>query len=234
MKCAKIHKLVHEYIDKTLNPDEKIRVEEHLKMCTDCRSLMDDLARIQREAGELEDLSPSEDGWNWIEKELVTEKRVPVSSSWVKNIFSWAFQGSGFRYAAAAVLLLAVIVSVSVVGLRIGSMDGFLAEGNSGKQTLAKLKRAETHYRKAIRALGGAISTKQNRFDPEVYQAFQKHLDVLDNSIQACRQAILDEPSDIDSRNYLLAVYKEKADLLSNMMAVSDNSSQISDLRTTL
>jgi hypothetical protein len=130
--------------------------------------------------------------------------------------------------------MLALVVSISIIGIRMGAVDGFSASSKSERQTLAKLKRAENHYRKAIRALGGAITTKKDEFDPQIYQAFQRHLDVLDSSIQACRLAVMEEPSDIETRNYLLAVYQEKADLLSDMMAASDDSSQISSLRTTL
>jgi hypothetical protein len=195
---------------------------------------MEELSMIKKNAVELDDLAPPEDGWIRIERELNKETQTKPARSWARTVSAWAFQQGGFRYALAAALLLAMIVSVSVVGLRMGAGDSFLSSERSERQTLAKLKRAETHYRKAIQALNKAVVTKKEKFDPEIYQAFQKHLDVLDNSIQACRQAVLSDPADFETRNYLLAVYKEKSDLLSNMMAASDDSSQNRDLKITL
>jgi hypothetical protein len=45
---------------------------------------------------------------------------------------------------------------------------------------------------------------------PQVAEMFEKNLAVIDATIQACRQAVLKEPQDLQARNYLLAAYMDK------------------------
>ena len=50
---------------------------------------------------------------------------------------------------------------------------------------------------------------------------FRTNLAVVDASINACKKAVLSDPDDIESRNYLLAAYREKTNLLTEMMGVT-------------
>lgn len=87
---------------------------------------------------------------------------------------------------------------------------------------IANLKKAEKHYKLAIESMMKAVEAQENGMDPELAEVFQANLNLIDSSISACREAVLMDPKDIDSRNILLAAYKEKADLLYRLLYVKD------------
>ena len=90
--------------------------------------------------------------------------------------------------------------------------------------TLTKLEEAEHHYQLAIKALHEAALAQSEQLDPQEAEVFRANLELIDQSINACRQAVLSNPNDVESRKYLLAAYKEKANLLNEIMAVKDTS----------
>ena len=116
---------------------------------------------------------------------------------------------------SAALLLVIFVGAVTIV-------PRLTAPATSSQQyVVSKLEEAEHYYQKAIDALWEAISAQKESFDPQLYAVFQKNLGIIDESIMACREAVLSRPNNLDSRNYLLAAYKGKRSLLEDMMAVS-------------
>ena len=80
--------------------------------------------------------------------------------------------------------------------------------------TLAKLDEAERHYQQAIRALSEAFASERGTLPPQVAELFDRNLSVIDVTIQVCRAAVVEEPDDLQARNYLLAAYMNKVTLL--------------------
>ena len=116
---------------------------------------------------------------------------------------------------SAALLLVIIVGAVAIVPRLTVPATG------SESYVVSKLEEAERHYQKAIDALWEAVSAQKENFDPQLYAVFQKNLSIIDESITACREAVLSSPDNLDSRNYLLAAYKGKRTLLEDMMAVS-------------
>ena len=79
------------------------------------------------------------------------------------------------------------------------------------RYTLAKLDEAEGHYQQAIKAIAEAFTADKGTLSPQVAELFDRNLSVIDATIQACRQAVLDEPDDLEARDYLLAAYTERS-----------------------
>jgi len=100
------------------------------------------------------------------------------------------------------------------------------------KYTLAKLSEAEHHYQSAIKALMEAVSAQEGDIDPEVADVFRHNLDLIDASINACKQAVLQQPDNMEVQNYLLASYKKKKDLLDEAIAVRPSSFEEKELKT--
>jgi tetratricopeptide (TPR) repeat protein len=84
--------------------------------------------------------------------------------------------------------------------------------------TLAKLDEAERYYEQAIRSLGEAFAAGKGALDPRVIELFDRNLSVIDATIQACRNAVLAEPDDLEARSYLLAAYTQKVTLLDSAL----------------
>ena len=60
----------------------------------------------------------------------------------------------------------------------------------------------------------------------EIAEVFRNNLKIIDASIIACRQIVLQQPDNIDARGFLLAAYREKVDFLQEMMEVGRPPSQ--------
>lgn len=219
MRCSKARKLISEYIDGSLQTRKSASVEQHLDVCPDCRHLLEDFEAIVEDAKKLEEHAPSDQTWLKIKAGLKPEEQKvlafkPRKRAW----FSLIFSPPKLKYALSSAVILAFIVGVVIIGLRHWTGRDFLDRGDLQKYTLAKLDEAEHHYQKAIKALGEAISAQEGQMDPQIAQVFKSNLEVIDSSIMACRQMVLQNPENIDARNYLLAAYRGKMNFLNEMM----------------
>jgi hypothetical protein len=235
MRCSKARKLISEYIDGSLQDRKRAYVEQHLEVCPDCKHLLEDFKTIVQDSKKLEKLVPSDQTWIKIKAGLEPEEQrvldfKPRKRGWLGLIFS----PPKLKYVLSSVVILAFIVGAVILGLRYWTGKDSLARGDLQKYTLAKLDEAESHYQKAIKALGEAISAQEGQMDPQIAQVFKSNLEVIDASIMACRQLVLQNPENIDARNYLLAAYREKMNFLNEMMETKQASSQKREFKTVI
>jgi len=220
MNCSKARKLINEYIDGHLDRGAGRVLESHVERCRSCRQLLADFEEIVEGAKNMDVHSPSARVWFRIKSRIKEEKKPAVR----KKPFWLA---SGFRLAVSTLAVGAVIVGAALVGIHRWGGPKVTAGGKDGQYALAKLKEAEHHYQLAIEALWEAISSQEKSMDPQVMAVFRKNLEIIDVSLAACKKVVVSHPEDIESRNYLLAVYKEKMDLLAGIMSVQDKASII-------
>ena len=233
MRCSKARKLISEYIDGSLQDRKRAYVEQHLEVCSDCKHILEYFKTIVEDSKKLEKLVPSDKTWIKIKAGLEPkEQRILAFKPRKRAWFSLIFSPPKLKYVLSSVVILAFIVSAVILGLRYWTGKDSLVRGDLQKYTLAKLDEAERHYQKAIKALGEAISAQEGQMDPEVAQVFKSNLEVIDSSIMACRQMVLQNPENIDARNYLLAAYREKMNFLNEMMETKQASSQKREFKT--
>jgi tetratricopeptide (TPR) repeat protein len=122
------------------------------------------------------------------------------------------------RTAGVAAVALVLVVTGVFVGRRLGRGPTPLGPEARAKYTLAKLDEAERYYQQAIKSLGEAFTAEKGTLSPQVAEFFDRNLSVVDATIQACRRAVLDEPEDLEARNYLLAAYTQKITLLDSAL----------------
>lgn len=219
MRCRKANEYISRSIDGELAARESARLERHLAACEDCRVLGEDLRRIVAGAAKLETPEPSDRVWLNIRAGLVGESagRAGERSGGLRRP---AF-GPGLpalRYAGVAAVALVLVVTGVVAGRRLGRGPAPLGPEAREKYTLAKLDEAERYYQQAIKSLGEAFTAEKGTLSPQVAEFFDRNLSVVDATIQACRRAVLDEPEDLEARNYLLAAYTKKITLLDSAL----------------
>jgi len=233
MRCSKARKLISEYIDGSLQARKSASVEQHLAVCPDCKQLLEDFKIIVEDAKKLEELSPSDQTWLKIKAGLKPEEqRVLAFKPQKRAWFGLVFSPPKLKYALSSAVILAFIVGAVIIGLRYWTERDFLDRGDLQKYTLAKLDEAERHYQKAIKALREAISAQEGQMDPQIAQVFKSNLEVIDFSIKACRQIVLQNPENIDARSYLLVAYREKMNFLNEMMETKQASSPGREFKT--
>lgn len=235
MRCSAARKLISDYINGSLQARQSVRLEQHLDVCQDCKHLLKDFKTIAEGAKELEELAPSEQTWLKIKARLKPEEqRVLTFQPHKRARFHLLFYPPKLKYALISVLLLAFIVGGVTLGLRYWIGKDFMGRKDLQRYTLAKLDEAERHYQLAIKALWDVVSAQEGKMDPQIAEVFRRNLEIIDSSIIACRQTILQEPDNIDARNYLLAAYRGKVNFLNGMMEIEKTSFPKGELKTTI
>ncbi len=219
MRCRKAREYISRSIDGELSERASARLERHLAACAECRELRSDLKAIVGRAAGLAAPEPSERVWGRIKAGLETVRTRP-SAEGARLDRRPLFGSSGpvLRYAGTAALALILVASGLVLGRRLGREDVQTGPGDREAYALAKLDEAEGHYQQAIKALAEAFAAEKGALAPQVAELFERNLSAVDAIIQACRRAVLEEPDDLEARNYLLAAYTQKLTLLDSAL----------------
>ncbi len=227
MKCSRARRLVSDYIDDNLNTKKRSDLKQHLKVCSDCQRLLEELEGIVEKAQKLEDHEPSSQSWLRIKARLETEtesaQTLPFGR---KRWLDLVFGQSALKYALSTVLILAIAIGAVTLGIRYWKDFDLLRAKNNAQYTISKLEEAERHYQQASKALAEAFASQKEGLRPEVAIVLKAHLDIIDFSIEACQRAAFRDPSNIDVRNYLLFAYSKKIELLGQMVAIKSASSE--------
>jgi anti-sigma factor RsiW len=219
MRCRKARIMISEYTDGTLALRKSARLESHLARCADCRAVLADLRVLVREARTLETPSVPPGAWSGIRARL-REAAAPAPRD-ERALFG----RPRLAPALAALALMAVAAGGIFVGLKLGRRPVVLSPEAREQATLAKLDEAERYYELAIKSLGEALAGQSGRLSPQVAEMFARNLEVVDVTIQACREAVRNEPDNVMARDFLLAAYREKVVLLDDLLEMNRTAS---------
>lgn len=220
MRCGRTRRLISDYVDGDLDAGKVRLLEDHVRECPACRELLEDFMALKKEAGGLDIKTPSEGLWSRVQAALdaVAPEAFPEKRP------AFLFFPSGFRRAAATAFLILVVIMAGIGISKLWRASGIFSGRNGQKLALAKLEEAERHYHRAIKALWEATQAREADLDPRVAEVFQRNLEIIDASIAACRLAIQEDPENLESRDYLLAAYEKKTDLLNRYLEVQTES----------
>jgi len=215
MRCRTAQRHISRSVDGELSAGRARRLERHLDKCADCRALAEDLRAIAGAAPRIDAPEPSDKVWKKIRAGLADADLRPSRAAVGlerRPLFGWG--APAFRYAGVAALALVLVAAGVFIGLRLGRQGASPAPAGGEMTTLAKLDEAERHYQQAILALSEAFASDRAALAPQVVELFERNLAVVDTAIRACRAAVVEEPDDLQARNYLLAAYMNKVTLL--------------------
>jgi len=234
MRCSKARRLISDYMDDTLKTKDRLLLESHLEVCSDCKLLLADFQGIIKDAKELETPSPSDKAWLEILARLNRAKQeAETPKLQIREWLNFVFAKPKVKYALSAFLVLAVIIGGLIFGLLQLRGKEFLGRGELESLSLAKLNEAEHYCQLAIEALNEVISAQKGSLDPQVAEVFSKNLKVIDSSIEACHQALQQDPQNLIARSYLLAAYREKIAFLNEIVEVKKQSPPKKGMETT-
>jgi hypothetical protein len=223
MNCAKAARWTSEYADGALDAGKSARLERHLESCPACRDLLQDFRAMARDARRLDAPKIPAQAWTRIRARLRDGAAVPLGDK--RPAFATSpLGGRRLAFVAASLALMVIAAGAFFFSLRKGK--DLVVEGSDQQEqrTLAKLDEAERYYELAVKSLGEALAGEKGRLSPEVAEMFEKSLEVVDTTIQACRQAVRSEPDNVQARDYLLAAYKEKIVLMGDLLDMNRKS----------
>jgi predicted anti-sigma-YlaC factor YlaD len=224
MRCSRARKLISDYIDGFLSTKKSLKLEQHLQSCPDCQIFLKEFKDIASQAGNLNLLTPSDDVWIKIKANIrEAQQKSKTSNAPRRTLIGYLHPQTKLRFALNIVLLF-IIVGAVFSGMLYWSGREDREKKNVQKYALKHLKEAERHYQLAIKALNKAISEKDTGPDIPITEIYRKNLEIVDASIKVCRQTIKEEPDNLEMRDYILSIYKQKIALLNELMKVKQKS----------
>jgi hypothetical protein len=106
MECNEIKEKLSDYMDDLLSPEEKALVEQHLNVCSGCKTALEELEQTVMSMKGIEDLDPPP----WLEQKIMAEVREEAEKK--KGMVHKLFPGINFTIPVRA----AAAVAVCVVG----------------------------------------------------------------------------------------------------------------------
>ena len=210
--CFEFEAALPAYLEGETLPE----VTAHARQCQFCSPVLTDLALIQRASHELPLEEPPARLWANLRAQLLAEELIhePVSG-WRR----W-FEGLGFFGDPAPVAALAGLVILAsllvlprttleptgatlVSNAAHGASDLGTPESPDEQLLASAVREEETNFR-----------AQETSLEPVVKATYRKSLESLDNSIRECKDSIRREPTNRLAREYLLAAYTQKAQVL--------------------
>jgi anti-sigma factor RsiW len=216
MTCDEVLNRLDDHVDGELDESARLGVEAHLASCPSCReeerrqrALLDQAARLPREAG------PARDLWPGIARRLETRpsRPLPLGISW-------------FPALAAAALLIALSSAVTAFLMR-GSQDrgaepALVAASTPTPQTIpvaveeaaSSLREVELEYERAAQALLASLERRGDQLSPETLGAIRGSLVTIDGALARVRMALAEDPGNASLMRMLTATHRKKIDVL--------------------
>jgi len=179
----------------------------HLRTCSRCAARVADLERIVSAAATLPVLEPPERVWISLRAQLEYEGMFRRRPGLLERL--------GFGIIPAqprTALATATICALAALMLFVPQWPerGSALVGTEARSTWSfpgihqQLASAEAEQNSGLRLR-----------DPEVDASYRQNLALVDNLIGVCQKSVDENPDDEMARDYLLAAYQQKADLLS-------------------
>ena len=209
MKCSFAQKLINDHVNRLLKTEQVLKLESHLQECPNCREFLTDMESIMINSRDLETPELSKDLWAGIKKEVLTANdKTPVK----RNPIFWNFPVKTKGMAFAMSTLLAVLVLVPLIYYIFPNMPG--GDNDPEKIAINHFALAEQHYQAAIKVLDEAIMDMDAQINPKLAAVFKRNLELIDDSIRVCKEAIEQSPENPEANRLLMICYRKKIELL--------------------
>jgi hypothetical protein len=203
------------YLDGELDEAARVRVEEHLAACDECRVVLDDLRQMVRRARALDDRPPARDLWPAIEARIAspsTADVVPLDSRRRRVSFSIP------QLAAAAVALMALSGGIAATALRGGGTASSIGTPQqTGLRPVGDALPAPTglaSYDAAIGELQQTLEVRRGQLDTATVRVLEESLEVIDRAIAQARAALARDPGNTYLNGHLRRSLDQKLELL--------------------
>lgn len=111
MQCANFQEQLSEFLDGDLGASDRQHVEKHLRTCSACSTVRDDLARLIAASANLPLHTPSQAVWSRIERDIASGAVVSGPASWWKRLDTrrYDFSVSARQIVAAAATIVVAV-----------------------------------------------------------------------------------------------------------------------------
>ena len=235
-----------DYLDGELSADEQNAVETHLRGCTACGAVLNDLKRVVAQAGSIAARPPKTDLWAGIAGRIETSgspARVVSFAPRAARRFVFTLP----QLAAAAALLIAVSGGVAwEIAARVGRPEGLRDDSaapagdrsstvvaqpfrdaggdGTGAEDFARVEHvsmADAQYDAAVADLEKALKAGRGRLDASTIAIVEHNLQIIDQAINQAREALVGDPANSYLSSHLVEARRRKLDLLRRATALA-------------
>lgn len=203
-----------------LEGEDKPQVVTHARQCPFCGVVLADLELILSQGREMLLEEPPATLWANIRATLAAEGifREPASAwhLWFPSL------GTARHLAPVGALACLVIFSAALLGPPGAFGPNAISDSSSaGERTIAASALYASEDTDLVRTIGDMEKIYQARetsFEPAVKATYQKSLECLNASIRECLNHCRREPTNTLAREYLVAAYTQKAQVLASAL----------------
>jgi hypothetical protein len=200
MRCDEFHAYAAGWLEGERQPE----AAGHFETCTRCSARIADLELIVATAASLPELDPPDRVWTSLRNDLAREGLLRERKSVLERIREMLPAAPQTALATGLISALAALL-LFLPGEPVGV-------GRNGTGAPGIWNFAEMHHQLAS---AEAQAGQDVHFrDPQVAASYQQNLALVDNLIGECQKRVNEDPNDELSRQYLVAAYQQKADLL--------------------
>lgn len=201
-------------MDSWMEGEPSANAEAHLRTCSDCRGLVEDVIAIHQTAPSLGiDDRPADRLWLSLRAQLEAEGIIHAPrTGWTSTVKHWldgAFNTVPRPAFAGAYLVALVALGIAMGGptqKRVDENRWFNGTEVSTQPLSAQLDSAERD-----------TLSEMSSSNPVIAASLQKNLAIVDNYIALCEKSVQEEPENEIARDYLYDAYQQKANLLAQM-----------------
>lgn len=214
------------YLDGELAGDELARVESHLSQCAGCRETLEDLRRLVRRSGALDDRAPERDLWGGIAARIAAESTAGVVPLDRRRRVSFTIP----QLAAAALLLMglsvgaALLVTPPAQTARLSPVTAPARPGGASgiaQNVKERVGRAVSSYETAIGEMEQALANRTGALDTATIRVLEQSLLTIDSAIARARAALVREPGNLYLNGELQRALDRKLGVLRQVNALT-------------
>lgn len=227
MACANFQDQLSDFLDGELAANDRQNLERHLRTCSVCTTIRDDLARLIAASANLPLHTPSPALWANIEREIGAGRVAAGPAAWWNRLSARHYD---FSISARQLVAAAATVTVAVGAfwaIQIASPNAlptldvnWNSMGGTSSQGVQAVPLAHVASNDEIARLRGlvdemtaTIASSQSNWSAELKSTYLKSVAAADARIAEVERAHAVAPSDA-SREVVLAAYREKLRLL--------------------
>jgi predicted anti-sigma-YlaC factor YlaD len=185
--------------------------QEHMRTCPECSEAFErdrkmlDMSRSLKAEVKVPDL------WDRIESDLRNRRDIQTGRQWKFSIFR-----------IAAILMLGFILGLSLVS-RLRNERNDTPSGLLADSVLKNVEVQQKAYERAITELEIVASTRLVTLNQELMFLYRDRLEVIDEQIAQCREALATSHANAHIHRYLLAALQDKQETLKEIMNIETN-----------
>ena len=239
MNCEKCQELLSDYLDGALGDEQHQLLSAHLEACLECfhvRSELDQIVSFCRDARGQYDAPPNERAL-WLRIRNTIEASVPATTA-SAQVSGASRARLGWwdrlmdRHWELSLPQLAAAVSVIVIAVALGTSFSLKQTQGDSATTPVVASRPQSSAQTSATAydpdvdarvrrqqvsidyLYGRVSERKGRWNPQMRDAFERNLNVLDQAVEDSRRRLKSNPHDEISEEMLNAALNDKMELL--------------------